>query len=82
MIIFSKIRKPFQHFIRSNQQKTGGLGMFKLETKCSMCGKEIQGNEEVIIKLRFPEKRGMTEIKAFLTHMGLITCLDCDREQT
>lgn len=31
--------------------------MFKVISKCSKCGKEIQSNEEVYVKMRYPERR-------------------------
>ncbi|KAA0542940.1 Fe3+ hydroxamate ABC transporter substrate-binding protein [Bacillus sp. BGMRC 2118] len=51
--------------------------MFKIIPKCSKCGKEIEGNEEVIVKLRYPDRRGMTEIRAFIQNEGQITCMKC-----
>jgi hypothetical protein len=40
--------------------------MFKITPQCSECKKEIQANEEIYVKMRYPDARGMTEIKAFL----------------
>ncbi|AKP47248.1 hypothetical protein BSM4216_1993 [Bacillus smithii] len=51
--------------------------MFKVISKCSKCGKEIHGNEEVYVKMRYPERRGMVEIKAFLQNEGKIFCEKC-----
>jgi hypothetical protein len=36
----------------------------------AFCGKEIQGNEEIYVKMRYPERKGMTEIKAYLQNEG------------
>ena len=39
--------------------------MFRIKERCSVCQKEIQPNEEVWMRMKYPSKRGMTEIKAF-----------------
>ncbi|MED3973263.1 Fe3+ hydroxamate ABC transporter substrate-binding protein [Priestia megaterium] len=39
--------------------------MFGIKEQCSVCQKEIQPNEEVWMRMKYPSKRGMTEIKAF-----------------
>ncbi|WP_456272397.1 Fe3+ hydroxamate ABC transporter substrate-binding protein [Bacillus sp. AK031] len=39
--------------------------MFGVTPQCSICGKEIKGNDLVYIQMRYPEKKGMTEIKAY-----------------
>lgn len=51
--------------------------MFKITPQCSVCKKEIHANEEIYVKMRYPETRGMTEIKAFLQNEGKIICLEC-----
>lgn len=51
--------------------------MFKINPKCSNCQKEIKGNDVVYVKLRYPEGRGMTEIKAYLQNEGKIICEEC-----
>ncbi|RDW21259.1 Fe3+ hydroxamate ABC transporter substrate-binding protein [Oceanobacillus chungangensis] len=51
--------------------------MFREEPKCNKCGKEIKDNEIVFIKLRYPKRRGMTEIKAYLKNEGSFTCEAC-----
>ena len=51
--------------------------MFKNEPKCSKCGKEIKGNEEVYIKMKYPKKKGFTEIKAYLQNEGQFICEKC-----
>jgi hypothetical protein len=51
--------------------------MFRNKPKCSRCGKEITGNEIVYIKMRYPERKGVTEIKAFLNNEGRFICEGC-----
>ncbi|WP_071458446.1 Fe3+ hydroxamate ABC transporter substrate-binding protein [Bacillus massilinigeriensis] len=51
--------------------------MFKITPKCLKCEKEIQGNEVVYVKMRYPERKGMTEIKAYLQNEGKLICEDC-----
>ncbi|MED1420443.1 Fe3+ hydroxamate ABC transporter substrate-binding protein [Bacillus smithii] len=51
--------------------------MFKITDKCSKCGKEIQGNEEIYVKMRYPERKGMAEIKAYLQNEGEMICEKC-----
>ncbi|WP_339171529.1 Fe3+ hydroxamate ABC transporter substrate-binding protein [Solibacillus sp. FSL R5-0691] len=51
--------------------------MFKIVPKCIKCDKEIKGNEVVFVKMRYPERKGMTEIKAYIQNEGRIICEDC-----
>jgi hypothetical protein len=51
--------------------------MFKVKPHCSNCNKEIKGNEVVYVKMRYPERKGMTEITAFLRNEGQLICEDC-----
>jgi hypothetical protein len=51
--------------------------MFKITPQCSVCKKEIQANEEIFVKMRYPETKGMTEIKAFIQYQGKIICEEC-----
>lgn len=51
--------------------------MFKIEPTCSKCAKDIKGNEEVYVKMRYPTIRGMTEIKAYINNHGKIICENC-----
>ena len=51
--------------------------MFGEKPKCSVCSKEIEGNEVVFVKMRYPKHKGMTEIKAYLKNEGLFICEDC-----
>ncbi|MFP3919068.1 Fe3+ hydroxamate ABC transporter substrate-binding protein [Lysinibacillus telephonicus] len=51
--------------------------MFKIVPKCNQCDKEIKGNDVVFVKMRYPEGKGMTEIKAYLQNEGKLICEDC-----
>ena len=51
--------------------------MFKITAKCSICEKDIKGNDVVFVKMRYPARKGMTEIKAYLQNEGKLICEDC-----
>lgn len=51
--------------------------MFNIVPKCTKCDKEIKGNEMVFVKMRYPERKGMTEIKAYIQNEGRLICEDC-----
>ncbi|WP_066060009.1 Fe3+ hydroxamate ABC transporter substrate-binding protein [Robertmurraya korlensis] len=51
--------------------------MFKVTPVCTYCDKEIKGNEVVFVKMRYPERKGMTEIKAYLQNEGKLICEEC-----
>ncbi|MFD1019597.1 Fe3+ hydroxamate ABC transporter substrate-binding protein [Thalassobacillus hwangdonensis] len=51
--------------------------MFGEEPKCMKCGNEIEGGEMVYIKMRYPKRKGMTEVKAYLKNEGRFICEDC-----
>jgi hypothetical protein len=51
--------------------------MFKIKERCYVCQKEIQPNEGVWMRMKYPSKRGMTEIKAFLHQEAQFVCMDC-----
>ena len=55
----------------------GGFTLFREEPKCTKCDKEIKGDEMVYIKMRYPKRKGMTEIKAYLKNEGSFICEDC-----
>lgn len=55
----------------------GLIFMFGKDPQCMMCGKDIKGNDMVYIKMRYPERRGMTEIKAYLKNEGRFICEAC-----
>lgn len=44
--------------------------MFGENPKCVKCGKEIKGDEVVLLKMLYPKRKGMTEIKAYLKNEG------------
>ncbi|MGW8428303.1 Fe3+ hydroxamate ABC transporter substrate-binding protein [Peribacillus simplex] len=55
--------------------------MFGEDPKCVKCGKEIKGDEVVLVKMRYPKRKGMTEIKAYLKNEGSFICEVCfDKE--
>ncbi|WP_420913229.1 Fe3+ hydroxamate ABC transporter substrate-binding protein [Indiicoccus explosivorum] len=45
--------------------------------QCMVCSREIKGNDTVYVKMRYPERKGFTEIKAFLRNEGKFVCEDC-----
>ena len=51
--------------------------MFGNTSRCSNCEKEIKGNDVVYIKMKYPQRKGMTEIKAYLTNEGNFICEKC-----
>nr|WP_111646155.1 Fe3+ hydroxamate ABC transporter substrate-binding protein [Anoxybacillus vitaminiphilus] len=51
--------------------------MFNIRPMCSICGKNIEGNALVYIQMRYPERRGITEIKAYIQNEGKIICENC-----
>jgi hypothetical protein len=51
--------------------------LFKIKPTCINCKKEINGGDLVYIKMRYPQGRGFTEIKAYLRNEGQIICNDC-----
>jgi hypothetical protein len=51
--------------------------MFSLSPTCSVCGKPIEKNEPIYVRMRYPSYRGMVEIQAFLKQEGTIICEVC-----
>ncbi|MCZ8537929.1 Fe3+ hydroxamate ABC transporter substrate-binding protein [Paenisporosarcina quisquiliarum] len=45
--------------------------------KCVVCHKEIKEDAVVFVKMRYPKRRGFTEIKAYLRNEGKFICEDC-----
>lgn len=45
--------------------------------KCTYCEKEIKEEEDVYVKMRYPKRKGFTEIKAYLKNWGKFICEDC-----
>lgn len=44
--------------------------MLNEKPRCSSCNKEIEEDEVVFIKMRYPKRKGFTEIKAYLKNEG------------
>ncbi len=51
--------------------------MFKGSAKCSNCGKDIDANEEIYAKMKYPKNKMMIEIKAYLEKNSEIICKKC-----
>ena len=45
--------------------------------KCIVCDKEIKEDDIVFVKMRYPKRKGFTEIKAYLRNEGKFICEDC-----
>ncbi|MFS0891693.1 hypothetical protein [Peribacillus frigoritolerans] len=43
--------------------------MFGKDPNCVKCGKEMKGDEVVLVKMRYPRRKGVTEIKAYLKNI-------------
>jgi hypothetical protein len=43
--------------------------MFGKDPNCVKCGKEMKGDEVVLVKMRYPRRKGVTEIKAYLKNV-------------
>ncbi|WP_339197255.1 Fe3+ hydroxamate ABC transporter substrate-binding protein [Solibacillus sp. FSL R5-0449] len=48
--------------------------------KCMKCNNEIKDDEEVLVQLRYPKRKGFTEIKAYLNLEGKFICEKCSVE--
>lgn len=48
--------------------------------KCMKCNKEIEGDEEVLVQMRYPKRKGFTEIKAYLNLEGKFICEGCSKK--
>lgn len=51
--------------------------MILLIAKCMKCNNEIKGDEEVFVQIRYPKRKGFTEIKAYLNLEGKFICQAC-----
>ena len=51
--------------------------MALIQPKCMKCDKEIEDDEEVLVQIRYPKRKGFTEIKAFLSLEGKFICKGC-----
>ena len=45
--------------------------------KCTSCEKEIIEDDVVFVKMRYPKRKGFTEIKAYLRNEGKFICEKC-----
>mgnify|MGYP000844624944 CR=1 FL=1 len=45
--------------------------------KCIYCNKEIEKDEQALVIVEYPKKKGFTEIKAFLNLEGQFVCINC-----
>ncbi|MCP2034200.1 hypothetical protein L1279_001183 [Planomicrobium sp. HSC-17F08] len=55
--------------------------MFNEKPRCASCNKEIEGDEVVFIKMRYPKRKGFTEIKAYLKNEGEFICENCFKKK-
>ncbi|NGZ76364.1 Fe3+ hydroxamate ABC transporter substrate-binding protein [Saccharibacillus alkalitolerans] len=51
------------------------------EARCSICGRTIEGDETVLLKMRYPKRKGFTEIKAYLKNEARFVCEKCFGER-
>lgn len=51
--------------------------MWKNHPICNICKKDIKGGERTYIDIIYPERKGMTEIKAYLKNEAIFYCKDC-----
>lgn len=51
--------------------------MFNDPPVCSVCGRDIKGGEPVQLSMRYPKRKGFTEIKAYLKNEAQFTCQGC-----
>jgi hypothetical protein len=51
--------------------------MFWEKPKCMVCDKEIKEDQMVYIKMKYPKRKGFTEIKAYLRNEGKFICEEC-----
>lgn len=51
-----------------------------LDAKCIKCSNEIKDDEEVFVQLRYPKRKGFTEIKAYLNLEGKFICQACSKK--
>ncbi len=57
--------------------KRGVFVMLWDKPKCIVCEKEIKEDDVVVVKMRYPKRKGFTEIKAFLRNEGKFICENC-----
>jgi hypothetical protein len=54
-----------------------GVTLLFDKPKCMVCDIEIKGNDIVYVKMRYPKRKGFTEIKAYLRNEGKFICETC-----
>ncbi|SDI81715.1 hypothetical protein [Alteribacillus bidgolensis] len=56
--------------------------IFKRKTAaCANCGKKIETGEEIYAKMRYPKRKIMVEIKAYLIKETEIFCSTCFKQE-
>ncbi|MEY9973522.1 DNA-directed RNA polymerase subunit RPC12/RpoP [Lysinibacillus sp. RC46] len=45
--------------------------------KCMKCSNKIKHDEEIFVQIRYPKRKGFTEIKAYLNLEGKFICKEC-----
>lgn len=50
--------------------------------KCMKCNNEIKDDEQVLVQMRYPKRKGFTEIKAYLNLEGKFICEKCSAKIT
>ncbi len=50
--------------------------------KCMVCEREIKGDDVVLVKMRYPKRKGFSEIKAYLRNEGTFICEECFRNKS
>ncbi|MEK5079035.1 Fe3+ hydroxamate ABC transporter substrate-binding protein [Solibacillus sp. FSL W7-1436] len=48
--------------------------------KCMKCNNEIKEDEQVLVQMRYPKRKGFTEIKAYLNLEGKFICEKCSEK--
>ncbi|WP_245154051.1 Fe3+ hydroxamate ABC transporter substrate-binding protein [Jeotgalibacillus proteolyticus] len=56
--------------------------VFGEKPKCSGYGKEIKGNDVVLVRMRYPMYKGMTEKKHFYGMKVVLSVQDCFYKKT
>lgn len=58
----------------------GGDRVVLIIPKCMKCDNEIKDDESVLVQMRYPKRKGFTEIKAYLNLEGKFICEKCSTE--
>jgi hypothetical protein len=65
-----------EHSLKLIDRKGLGFMLWNKPT-CMVCEKEIKGDDMVFVKMKYPKRKGFTEIKAYLLNEGKFVCEDC-----